>query len=186
MNWKSDNNKYLRVKEGVRLNDDLDSAAVELEKDFAEAGVFAWITSGERTSEDQLDTVRKYAIRYGVEKEFPEILTCRLDDKIDFGHEKIYTWQRAWSRLLNIGVIVNPPKPAKALFDYIRNGVNKKGHEIGYSPHWYKKAMDIGGGEDRDTSNEVAVVKKALARKAPYIKGYLNEPKNNCCHVDIH
>lgn len=184
--FKSSQNKFLKVKEGVRLNPDLDAAVVELEKDFAEAGLVAWVTSGERTSEDQLDTIRSYAKRNGVEKEFPEILTCGVDDKIDFGHEKIYTWQRAWSRLLNIGVIINPPKPSKALFDYIRDGVNKKGQTINYSPHYYGRAVDIGGGTDRSPSNEAEVVKKAIARRAPGIKGIVLEPKNNCCHVDIY
>lgn len=183
---KSASNKFLKVKEGVRLNPKLDEAIAELEKDFAEEGLEAWVTSGERTSEDQLDTIQKYAKRNGVEKEFPEILTCGVNDKIDFGTQKIFTWQRAWSRLLNIGVIVNPPLPAKCLFDYMRDGVNKKGTIIGYSPHYYGKAIDIGGGSDKSPVNEAEVVKKAIARRAPGIKGLLLEPKNNCCHVDLY
>jgi hypothetical protein len=184
MKWKSDNNIWLTVKEGVKLNELLDDAAVELEKDFAAAKLKARITSGERDSDDQLNTVQTYARRYGIEKEFPEILTCGVNDKINLGRETIYTWQRAWSRLLNIGVIVNPPKPAKCLFDYWKDGVNKKGQEIGYSPHWYGKGLDIGGGSDYTPVNEAEVVKKAIARKAPFIRSYLLEPKNNCCHVN--
>lgn len=184
--WKSDKNEFLKVKEGVRLNDRIDTAIVTLESYFKAAGLHAWVTSGERSSEDQLETIRKYAKSNGVDKEFPEILACGVDDKIDFTHEKIYTWQRAWGKLLNIGVIVNPPKPARCLFDYFRGGENRKGTIINYSPHFFGKALDIGGGTDKNPENEAEVVKKAIADKAPGIKGYLLEPKNNCCHVDIY
>jgi hypothetical protein len=108
-------------------------------------------------------------------------------DKIDFGDgKKIATWQRAWSRLLNKGIIVNPPLEAECLFDYFRNGVNKKGQKIGMSPHYYGKAFDISGGEDYNPVNETEVIKHALADKLKGLKGYLLERKQNCLHVDCY
>jgi hypothetical protein len=187
MTWKSDANKFLRVKDGVKLNASLDMAVVTLEPWFAAAQLEAWVTSGIRTSEDQLQTILKYCIKHGVDKQFKEILTCGVMDKIDLGDQgTIYTWQRAWSRLLNIGVIVNPPMPARCLMDYWRNNENRKGILIGHSPHYYEKAIDISGGSDRSPVNEAEVVKKAIAARVPYIRGYLLEPKNNCCHVDTY
>jgi len=180
------NNKFLIVKRGVRLNDRIESAIVELDKDFEAANLVAYVTSGERSSQDQLDTIRKYCARYEVDIEFPEIKTCGVLDKINFGEgKKLFTWQRAWSRLLNKGVIINPPLPAEVLFDYIRNGVNKKGTQIGHSPHYFGKAFDIGGGFDHDITNEVKVLQAAIDRGINGIKGYLPERKNNCLHVDI-
>lgn len=182
-------NKFLTVNVGVRLTADIIPVICGLDQYFKEANLKACVTSGERNSQDQLDIIRKYCKRYGVDKEFPEITHCSLTDKIDFGNGvKIFTWQRAWSRLLNTNVIVNPPFPAKVLFDYFRDGSteNKKGVEVGYSPHFYGKAFDIGGGVDHDITNELAVIEKAVKeKKIPGLKGFLKERKNNCVHVDV-
>lgn len=179
-------NKFLKVKPGVVLNETIEARIVALDKYYQAANLVAYVTSGERSSNDQLQTIRNYCVRHGVDKEFPEILTCGVMDKIDFGEgKKLFTWQRAWSRLLNIGLVVNPPMPAACLFDYIRNGVNKKGEVIGHSPHYFGRAFDIGGGMDKDLSNEFAVLKAAIADGMKGIKGWLMEPKNNCLHIDV-
>lgn len=180
-----DENNFLLIRRGVRLTSTIEPVIIALDKYFAEVELTAWVTSGERTLGDQLAIIRQYSSRYGVDKEFKEILTCDVMDKIDFGNgKKIFTWQRAWSRLLNIGVIVNPPLPAKPLFDYIRNGVNRKGIEIGYSPHYYGKAFDVGGGLDHNIANELAVIEKAFKDGLKGMKGFLAERKNNAIHVD--
>lgn len=179
-------NKHLIPVGGVKMNDRCEYVIVAMDEYFKQAGIVAYVTRVESTSQDQLNIIRKYCVRYGVDKEFPEIKTCGVMDKIDFGEgKKIFTWQRAWSKLLNIGVIINPPLPAICLFDYIRNGVNKKGTEIGHSPHYYGKAFDIGGGVDHDITNELVVVEKAFKEKLKGMKGYLPERKNNCIHVDV-
>ena len=178
--------EWLIVKPEVRLNPTLIRTIVAMDVEFKRSGLKAYVTSGERTSEDQLNTIIKYIKRYKVDAEFPEILTCGVNDIIDLGHTKIYKWQRGWSKLLNIGVIINPPKPAKCLFDYIRDGVNKKGKVIGYSPHFWGKAYDIGGGTDHDISNELPVVQACMRKKIEGMKGYLPERKNNCIHIDCY
>lgn len=179
-------NRWLTVGKhsGVRLTPIIEPVIIALDPFFEAAGLKAVVTSGERTSGDQLAIIRKYATMYNVEKEFPEILTCGVLDKIDFGPSgKIATWQRAWSRLLNKGIIVNPPLPAACLFDYVREGVNKKGQVINHSPHYYGKAFDIGGGIDHDPTNELSVIKAAMGH-VKGLKGYLLERKQNCLHID--
>lgn len=178
--------KYLKIKNDVKLNTTLISVIEGMEPEFERAKLEAWVTSGIRTSEDQLNTIIAYVKRYKVDAEFPEVLKCGVTDTIDFGHTKIYTWQRAWSKLLNIGVIINPPRPAKCLFDYYRNGINKKGVMINYSPHFYEKAFDIGGGLDHDITNELEIAKICLDKRVPGMKGYLAERKNNCVHIDCY
>ena len=179
------NNKFLIVKPDVRLTPTIIPVIKALDVFFEKAGLKAYVTSGERTSQDQLDIIRMYSKRFGVDKEFPEIRNCGVLSMITMGTGKVFTWQRAWSRLLNIGVIINPPLPAKALFDYFRDGVNKKGTQIGYSPHYYGHAFDIGGGLDHDITNELHVVEVAFASKMiKGFKGFLPERKNNCVHVD--
>ena len=175
-------NKFLLVgkQSGVRLTPIIEPVIIALDKYFEEANLKASVTSGERTSGDQLRIIRNYAEKYGVSKEFPEILTCGV---LDRDEDKLFKWQKAWSRLLNIDIIVNPPLPAVCLFDYIRNGVNKKGQQIGASPHYYGKAFDIGGGFDHDPTNELEVIKKAMG-KVKGLKGYLLERKQNCLHID--
>lgn len=179
------NNKFLKVNKGVALTSIIEPVIVALDKYFREANLTANVTSGERTSGDQLRIIRNYCIQFKVDEEFPEIKTCGVLDKTDYGDgKKIFTWQKAWSRLLNKGIIVNPPLQANCLFDYFRDGVNKKGQIINQSPHYYGKAFDIGGGIDHDPTNELEVIKKALADKLPGLKGYLLERKQNCLHVD--
>ena len=175
-------NKFLTVgkQSGVRLTPIIEPVIIALDKYFESDNLKASVTSGERTSGDQLRIIRNYAEKYGVSKEFPEILTCGV---LDRDETKLFKWQKAWSKLLNIGIIVNPPLPAVCLFDYIRNGVNKKGQQIGASPHYYGKAFDIGGGFDHDPTNELEVIKKAMG-KVKGLKGYLLERKQNCLHVD--
>src|SRR6476620_2698225 len=154
-------NKSLTVglRSGVRLTSIIEPVIVALDKYFQEANLKAVVTSGERTSGDQLAIIRKYSVTFKIDKQFPEIINCRVLRKIDFGDgKKLFTWQRAWSRLLNQNIIVNPPLPAACLFDYIREGVNKKGQVINQSPHYYGKAFDIGGGIDHDPTNELAVI----------------------------
>jgi len=178
-------NKYLTVgkNSGVRLTPIIEPVIIALDKYFEHANLKASVTSGERTSGDQLRIIRNYAIKYGIDKQYPEILTCGVLDK-DSEDSKIFAWQKAWSKLLNINIIVNPPIAANCLFDYIREGVNKKGQVIGYSPHYYGKAFDIGGGFDHDPTNELAVIKTAMVDKLKGLKGYLLERKQNCLHVD--
>lgn len=174
-------NKWLIVNDDVKMTPIIEPVIIGLDKYFEKHQLKAYVTAGERDSVDQLNTIRKYCKRYKVDLEFPEVLTCKPTDKLPSGE---YVWQKAWSRLLNIGVIINPPFPAIVLFDYFRDGKNKKGKQIGHSPHYYKRALDIGGGTDHDITNEVAVVEEALKDGLPGLVGYLPERKNNCTHLD--
>lgn len=178
----SSKNQYLKVNRGVLMTSTIEPVIVALDKYFKEAKLIANVTSGERTSGDQLRIIRNYCAQFKIDVEFPEIKTCGVLDKID----GLFAWQKAWSRLLNKGIIVNPPLKAECLFDYFRDGVNKKGQVINQSPHYYGKAFDIGGGIDHDPTNELEVIKKALADKLPGLKGYLLERKQNCLHVDCY
>lgn len=177
-------NEWLMVRRGVRMTPHIEPVILALDAYFKDANLKATVTSGERTSGDQLTIIRNYSETFKVDVEFPEIKTCGVLDKIDFGTEKIFTWARAWSRLLNKGIIINPPLDAKCLFDYIRDGKNKKCQIIGKSPHYYGKAFDIGGGMDHDPTNELEVIKGAMG-KVRGLKGYLLERKQNCLHVDV-
>lgn len=177
-------NKFLIVKPSVRLTPHIIPVIVGLDEEFESAGLVAYVTSGQRSSGDQLKTIISYCHRYNIAQDYPEVLTCLPEDK----EGGLYIWQPAWSKLLNIGVIINPPYPAKVLMDYWRNGVNKKGMIIGHSPHYPGLAFDIGGGIDHDITNELVVVKRAYEKtpRIPGFKGYLPERKNNCIHIDCH
>lgn len=174
-------NKFLIVLPKVRLTPHIIPVIVRLDPYFERAQLKAFVTSGQRSSMDQLNTIIKYAKRHGVDKEFPEVLEALPAQK----NGKEYVWQRAWSRLLNIGVIINPPFPAVALYDYIRGKENRKGKLIGHSPHYFGYAFDIGGGVDHNIDNEMAVIKQAWDERVEGLKGYLPERKNNCIHVDV-
>jgi hypothetical protein len=150
-------------------------------------GVMSEVTSGKRTAIEQLAIIIDAAERYHIEKEFPEF-DCRdhlvvpnepelqWDFKVDVGNgEQLDWWHRTWSRLLNLGFIVNPPKPAIVLFDYVNpmTKENKKGKLIDISTHQKGLAWDIGGGTD--LTEKVLRVIRAYKSGDCYIQSYTIE-----------
>ena len=108
-------------------------------------------------------------------------MTCQVEDKDPDGN---YSWQLAWSNLLNVGVIINPPVKAICLMNYIRKGVNKKGQYINQTPHSSGTAFNIGGGSN-GIMDELTVLNDALKeKKIPGLKSFLAERENNALHVD--
>jgi len=110
-----------------------------------------------------------------------------VEDLDVYDGKQVYAWQPAWSRLLNLGVIVNPPEQATVLFDYFRGAENRKGALIQPSPHFKGTALDIGGDVDgiEGKESELAVVQAALdSKQIPGLKGFLAERLQSCVHVD--
>ncbi len=174
-------NKWLVVKEGVVLTPIIEPVIVALDKYFEEAKLKAYVTSGLRDADAQLRVIRSYLIRKGLDTKYPAAMTCKVTDKLPNGE---YTWQMAWSNLLNLNVIINPPVPAKVLMNYVRNGKNKIGSLIGATPHSSGTAFNVGGGNN-GIGDELAVLAKAVAdKKIPGIKSFLAERENNALHVD--
>lgn len=182
------NNKFLTLQAEVVLTQIIEPVIVELDGYFAAMNHKAIVTSGLRDAEAQLRIIKHYAAKHSIGEEYPEILTVEdtttkshyvVNDKAVY----IYVWQRAWSRLLNLGMIVNPPHAAECLFNYFRNGLNKRGQIIGESPHFKGTAFDIGGGAN-NADEEMAIVQRALDEDLLGLKGYLLERNNNCLHVD--
>ena len=131
---KSLENKWLVVLDSVRLTDTIDPVIAALDIHFKEVGLKAFVTSGLRTSKDQLRIIQKYLIRKGLDKKYPECVNCtEVSMRFIWETKDVYEWQPGWSALLNAGVIVNPPLPAECLMDYYSGGVNKKGSIIGSS-----------------------------------------------------
>jgi len=173
-------NKWLIVRPGVELTDTIDPVIRALDPYFE--GRHAYVTSGLRTKEHQLDIIKQYAKLKGIAREFPAILTATLDAKTFFDGHAVFAWQPAWSRLLERGVIINPPVAASPLFDYVRGGVNKKGVIIMPSPHMRGTAFDIGGGVD-GIEDERAIIALAIGHVAGLVR-VLPERENNAIHVD--
>lgn len=171
MRWTAYDNKNLIVPETVKLNERLNSVLCAIDKYWPPNS--ERVTSGVRDPEDSLRIIKQYLRSKGLSKLYPYAMTGAIDQK-DGRH---YVWQEAWSHLLSIGVIINPPLPAECLKDYIRNGKNKKGQIIGQSPHIKGTAFDLSG-----TDSETIV--KRLVEDG-MIRGYLLERENNCIHIDI-
>jgi hypothetical protein len=177
-------NKFLIVRSGVKLTPIIEPVICALDKYFEAINKKALVTSGERNPADQLQIIRGYLLNKGLKDQFHEAFSKGVDDKVvTETYGEIYTWQLGWSKLLNIGVIINPPKQAACLLDYLRNGVNKKGLIINGSPHFRGTAFDIGG-NDNGISDELPAIQKALADKLPGLVGHLPERENNAIHCD--
>jgi hypothetical protein len=87
---------------------------------------------------------------------------------------------------LNRGVIVSPPLDAEVLFDYVKNGVNKRGQIIPATSHRLGTEFDIGGrgGENQTVDDEVEVVRFAMADNPGIgIREIKVERLQNCLHI---
>lgn len=182
--FKSLDNQWLIVKPTVRLTEHIDPVIHNLDSFFKEANLKSYVTSGLRTSADQLRIIQNALVNNRLADDFPEAFKD-ISGKTTFEGHEVYNWQPGWSKLLNIGYIVNPPFPAKCLMDYYRPGssANKKGQIIGKTPHASGVAFDIGGGAD-GIAQEQKVIESAFG-KVPGLKGFLLERNNNAIHVDV-
>ena len=168
----------LTIRQGVKLNVALSSVVQDLAPYTAEAKIE--ITSGVREPLDQLHLIGWYANEKNVH--FPEFDPQDLHGIRTIDGQAVATWQRTWSRLLHIGVIINPPLAAECLEDYIRNGKNKKGEIIQGSPHSAGTAFDISANIGSDI---VEMILKDAQTEGVAIKNWLVERENNAVHVNI-
>jgi hypothetical protein len=173
------NNKWLVVQSGVRLTPIIEPVIISLDKYFEQAKLKAFVTSGLRDADDQLKVIRNYMVKKGLDKKYPEAMTCKVLDE-EAGH---YKWQMAWSNLLNIGVIINPPIAAICLMDYTSGGKNKKGQIINQTPHARGTAFNIGGNSN-GINDELVVLQKALTDKLSGLANFLAERENNALHCN--
>ncbi len=184
-------NKYLIVKSGVILTPIVEPVIVALDQWFQAAGLRAYVTRALTDAYGQLDTVQTYIKVRGLEKMYPEAMLCRNPmDMIG----KFYAWQLAWSHLLNLKVIINPPLAAVCLMDYYGpdgKGTNRKGKLIIQTPHMNpvstgKGCFDIGGktGMDPTINDELVIVKNAEKKGIKGMIHVLPEHNNNAIHID--
>ena len=94
------------------------------------------VTRGHSTPQEQLSLIHRFAVAN--ECVFPEFIpNGPIDLKVELsGVGLVYHWQRTWSRLLHMGVVVNPPHTAICLEEYTRpSGEQMKGKLIDESAH---------------------------------------------------
>lgn len=183
MSELSRNNKWLVIKPTVVLTPIIDEQLVLMDKEFEKAKLVAYCTSGLRNEEAQLKTIRNYLTSKGLAAKYPAAMTCKVTDKLPDG---TYVWQMAWSNLLNIKVIINPPIAAKCLMDYFNSkGQNRKGAVINQTPHASGIAYNIGG-SGNGVTDEAAVIQKAFAAKIPGLLSFLVERENNAVHCNCY
>ncbi len=186
---KSTANKWLTVKPGVVVTDVCDPVIAALDRYFADKKKQAFVTSCLRTPESQLGIIRGYLSTKSLASEYPVGMKCALEEKIKWYDPykgqtiEVYGWQPAWSKLLNIGVIINPPLAAECLHDYHRRGVNVRGKLIQPSPHFRGVAFDIGGAAN-GIADELQIVSTAMGERLPGMVSYLAEHDNNAIHID--
>lgn len=184
----AENLKNLLFRADVRKTPAIVRAVECMDKFFE--GDPSIITSGLRTPQDQINIIVEKAKRHKIEGEFYEF-SVNMNKPANFAlfvdgyKESLYWWSRTWSRLLNLGDIVNPPIPEEVLFDYVRPGSeeNKKGTIIQISPHQRGIAFDIGGGQN--LAEKVKRVLNAKESRECFISSFLEERVNNAIHVDV-
>jgi hypothetical protein len=182
---KSDNNKFLKVRKFVKLTGTIDSAIALLDGYFEQANLHCEVSSGLRTSEEQLKIIVNKCLKHKVDKEFPLIRAAKLSDT--------ETWLNPWGRLLTIGEMVNPPMPTKCPFDFKRSDgtIRKAGTLIPTSGHQLGADFDISGYNQELNLNipldDIVKVLETFIKSgnaANHVSGYLKEPVNGAVHVD--
>lgn len=126
----------LNIEDGVITNPAIDNVLANLDNFLVNSDKWSdfpiWISSGVRTPQSQLALIKSYAIKKGLE--LPDLLT--MDNFIP-----------VWSKLLNVGIIINPPIDSHCIYDYWKlvNGVkvNHKGYLIPTSPHIKGTAFNV-------------------------------------------
>lgn len=157
---------------------------IGMEKFFMEAEHYAVVTSGLRDAVSQLRIIRQEIVHRKLDTVYPEVLTCKPQDEIDGK----YVWQQAWSKLLSIGFIVNPPLEAKCLMDYFGptgKGPNMKGVLIHQTPHARGIAFNIGGAGN-GVDDEAKILQKAFTAKLLGLSNFLIERNNNALHCNCY
>jgi len=190
MVFNPEENKWLKLKEGVIRTPSTDVVICKLDPFFGEKNHKAFVTSIKREPTDQLRIIKNYILQKHLDKDYPEILTCNLNDMTTYECKSVYKWQLGWSKLLNIGIVINPPYEAEVLLDYFKSvagtldKVNKKGSIIKPSTHFLGIAVDIGGGSN-NVDDEVKIISEAMKRdKKLGIINVVIERDNNCCHLN--
>lgn len=173
-------NKFLKVNSNVVLTPVIDKVITSLDKYFERCP--AVVTSGFRDGNRQLQVIISYLKIKGLINKYPGHETWKVTD-MDPNNKANYIWQMAWSNLLSVGVIINPPVQAKCLMDYYRNGKNLKGVMFNQTPHATGKAFNIGGSSN-GPADEAQCIEKALADKLPGLVNYIFERENNCIHIN--
>lgn len=175
----SENNRFLIVQKTVVLTPVIEPVIIALDAYFERDNLQALVTSGLRDAEDQLRVIRTYLVKKGLSEKYPEAMG---GDARTIVAGK-YTWQRGWSALLNVGVIINPPLAAKCLMDTTFDSRNRKDQLIQQTPHAKGTAFNIGGGGN-GVADEAAVIQKAVADKLPGLVSFLVERENNAVHCN--
>lgn len=174
------NNKSLIVRDTVKLTPHIIPVIVALDDFFQSHQLKAFVTSGFRDPVNQLNVIRSYLKRKNLDTVYPDAMVCNVNDMLPDG---TFQWQMAWSNLLNVGVIINPPLRAMCLMNYVVKGVNKKGLFINQTPHARGTAFDVGGNSN-GIMDEAAVLAEAKKQNLAGLRGFLLERENNCVHVD--
>ncbi|MEK6744279.1 MAG: hypothetical protein AABZ15_11735 [Nitrospirota bacterium] len=144
------------------------------------------VTRGHSTPLSQLSTIAKLAKEYKVS--FPEFSQDNVDEMVEVpGVGLVYRWQRTHSRLLHIGVIVNPPRTCTILESYVRpTGEEMLGKLMDPSPHITSDPIDfsqkVNGVPNIKLAARILTRAKAAGAGIKYVK---IENVNGCCHCDL-
>lgn len=149
-------------------------------------GLDLLVTRGHATPLAQLTTIARFARIHGVK--FPEFKPLNVDEMIEIpGVGLVYRWQRTHSRLLHLGVIVNPPRTCTILESYVRaTGEQMLGKLMDPSPHITGDPIDFSQKVNGIANITLCANILGRARQAGVgIKHIKIERVNGCCHCDL-
>jgi len=188
---------WLPVRDGVILVPLLEDSITAVRPYFAKHERKSSVSSGFRSPEKQLqDVILFYAVKKGIVAKFLELQQGMDEDWgitkqivspppviAEFHLSHIYWWQRAWSYLLHINMIISPCLDAVCLEDSLRgNGTNRRGLVLKQTAHSRGTCYDVRGGKELEAVH--IVLEDARKNPTTHITNLTVEKENNCVHVD--
>jgi len=176
----SDNNKYLIIREGVKLTESLDKVIFKLDDYFK--GYEYQVSSGLRNKSNQMEIITRNA----KEKKIPIFFN---ESDYDMEVNGQYIWQVTWSKLLDLGFKINPPNTAK----YIGDNPKYKGRTLNVSTHIIpgnafdisKYYQDICVFSTKDLDIVSGIINYAMSQDKALIQSIEPEIINRCLHINI-
>lgn len=175
----------LSINDGVVLTDSINPGIQQLSAAYKIRNIAGAVSSGKRTPERQVDTIRALARSAGLKFDYLDTMT--LQSTTTFNGRTVFEWQVVWSTLMNKMYDVNPPIAAELLMDRIVGGVNKKGKIYPPTEHFFGISFDVEGefnGEQLLDIYTNALIDAMKKGETPSIVSYTKEVKNNCLHIN--
>jgi hypothetical protein len=159
------------IKKSAVLDDYQKSVLSQIDDMFPGIGLL--VSRGHSTPLEQLYLIGYYSQGFHYPEFTPQDVYKMVDVEYEGKSVNAYAWWRTWGESLHRGIIINPPLPAMAPYDYFKNGV---------IPCPIDFSQKINGSPDIERVNSCMIAAKASGVPISYVT---IEHGNGCVHIGL-